>query len=314
MQEGTSDKYKIGYTEVDPRTRLTNLQTGNSVQITIAYAYKCPEPHVLENIVHKKFHNYRVRGEWFQFTPEVLLECDTFIKVTLYDMYILTKKVSMTPFQNDKVLKDGEIMFRCIWCGKTFAHTNNLYRHKKSRCPVKKQNEQEREKSLSCINTQLNEAHQKNEQQYARILQQEKKITQQIKHINKLNIQLKKYSEVLLTEVLIKKDTTLQKKIKQKPKKDSSDSESEKPKKKIKQKPKKDSSDTESEKPKKKIKQKPKKDSSDTESEKPKKKIKQKPKKDSSDSESEKPQKKVKHKPKKNFSDSESEKPRKKIK
>lgn len=58
---------KIGYTAGKPADRLSALQIGNPQPL--AALWNCEGDKVLENHLHATFHEYRIRGEWFDLEP-----------------------------------------------------------------------------------------------------------------------------------------------------------------------------------------------------------------------------------------------------
>lgn len=61
------NKYKIGSTRAkDINKRLKQLQTGNSNQLFIKEYYETSKPFKLETMLHNRFKEYNVIGEWFE--------------------------------------------------------------------------------------------------------------------------------------------------------------------------------------------------------------------------------------------------------
>lgn len=58
-----SEHVKIGYAK-EPEKRVAYLQTGSPMELTLLWA----EEGVYEALLHREFHAYRVRGEWFDFS------------------------------------------------------------------------------------------------------------------------------------------------------------------------------------------------------------------------------------------------------
>lgn len=58
--------YKIGYA-ADPRSRLSNLQVGQAVELLIHYEEKveASRAKVIEKLIHRQLGHKRIRGEWF---------------------------------------------------------------------------------------------------------------------------------------------------------------------------------------------------------------------------------------------------------
>jgi DNA segregation ATPase FtsK/SpoIIIE-like protein len=67
---------KIGVAK-DVETRKRELQTGNHEELSIIHTVSCPDEttaYALELQVHTYLRAYRVRGEWFDVTPQQVLE------------------------------------------------------------------------------------------------------------------------------------------------------------------------------------------------------------------------------------------------
>jgi hypothetical protein len=74
IQHGTDGPVKIGIvggkTPAAVVTRLSSLQVGNPVRLRIIGF--CEGGAKEEALLHKQFDKYRVSGEWFDFTPELI--------------------------------------------------------------------------------------------------------------------------------------------------------------------------------------------------------------------------------------------------
>jgi hypothetical protein len=66
IQEGDSNRYKIGKTDNGPVGRLSSLQTGNPTELYLELWIPCEEPELLEKELHVLFESHRLRGEWFE--------------------------------------------------------------------------------------------------------------------------------------------------------------------------------------------------------------------------------------------------------
>ena len=60
-----STYYKIGVTYSGLEQRLKALQTGCPHTLTMSMAFAVTNPEAEENMLHRLFKEYRVRGEWF---------------------------------------------------------------------------------------------------------------------------------------------------------------------------------------------------------------------------------------------------------
>ena len=70
-EENEENKYKIGSTKCkDINKRLKQLQTGNSNPLFIKTYFETSRPFRLESMLHNKFRQYNVIGEWFELNDE----------------------------------------------------------------------------------------------------------------------------------------------------------------------------------------------------------------------------------------------------
>jgi len=65
------DRFKIGYAEKDIAGRLAALQIGNP-DLLVVYRTIENVPAKTEKQLHRFFHKYRIRGEWFAITPDMI--------------------------------------------------------------------------------------------------------------------------------------------------------------------------------------------------------------------------------------------------
>lgn len=61
-----NDHYKIGVTKGSVDKRMLKLQTGNSTELHIACLFETEYPFRMEKMLHLKYSQYRVHGEWFK--------------------------------------------------------------------------------------------------------------------------------------------------------------------------------------------------------------------------------------------------------
>jgi hypothetical protein len=68
VETGDSPYYKIGMTVGHPDDRYRNLQTGNPRELKEWAVFPFPKAEVkrVEDMMHKRFSEYRVNGEWFE--------------------------------------------------------------------------------------------------------------------------------------------------------------------------------------------------------------------------------------------------------
>jgi hypothetical protein len=65
IQHGQSRSMKIGLTK-DLRGRIKGLQTGSPITLSLQYAWEVTDASSLENLLHRRFSNKQVLGEWFE--------------------------------------------------------------------------------------------------------------------------------------------------------------------------------------------------------------------------------------------------------
>lgn len=78
------DFVKIGISD-NPEKRLSHLQTSNPKKLTLLYTMDGNE--TLEKLLHSIFSQYRVRGEWFEYTGSLY----EFIYLSIEEGYTFTK-------------------------------------------------------------------------------------------------------------------------------------------------------------------------------------------------------------------------------
>ena len=69
VQAGPDGPIKIGWT-VDPQMRLAQLQTGSHIRLFILGAIEGSSAG--ESALQRQWSEYRIRGEWFEPTPEII--------------------------------------------------------------------------------------------------------------------------------------------------------------------------------------------------------------------------------------------------
>lgn len=65
---------KIGYSK-NPDQRLKTLQTANAEPLHIHYAFQVDESIAasVEKYLHRQYNHKRIKGEWFEMTPEEII-------------------------------------------------------------------------------------------------------------------------------------------------------------------------------------------------------------------------------------------------
>ena len=78
IQEGLNGSIKIGLAK-NPNDRLASLQTGNSKKLRILWFCE-PKSRSVERDLHRIFNSYRLSGEWFEPSEDLLrVICETII-------------------------------------------------------------------------------------------------------------------------------------------------------------------------------------------------------------------------------------------
>jgi hypothetical protein len=72
-------RYKIGYTRNDVSKRIKQLKTGNSDELILEQLYTSKWGTKIEAILHRKYSNSKISGEWFNLDQNqvegFLIEC-----------------------------------------------------------------------------------------------------------------------------------------------------------------------------------------------------------------------------------------------
>jgi hypothetical protein len=110
--------YKVGYTS-NLKSRMSQLQTSSPFPIELVCAIRTYYPQTLEKTLHGHLDDYRVAGEWFQTTEDVIraafaryaqnVTLDRWLK--FFDL--LETKYSYTPVLDGCVRLDKEGVFFC---------------------------------------------------------------------------------------------------------------------------------------------------------------------------------------------------------
>lgn len=92
---------KIGITE-NIVARLNTIQTANAAKLKVDFVIQCPNPRSLEVIIHEALEYYRMNGEWFKLTEDILI---TYISALLLLFpsanLIEYKQESVVPVKDD---------------------------------------------------------------------------------------------------------------------------------------------------------------------------------------------------------------------
>lgn len=69
IQKGSEPVFKIGIS-VDPKSRLSSLQTASDTSLRIVHIVECRDALKLEAKLHRKFSSKRLSGEWFELNEQ----------------------------------------------------------------------------------------------------------------------------------------------------------------------------------------------------------------------------------------------------
>lgn len=73
VMESTKGLYKIGVSS-DPKQRLKSVQTGSGDKVDLVFTYFTGEPFYYEKLMHRKFADNQVLGEWFKFKDKSFIK------------------------------------------------------------------------------------------------------------------------------------------------------------------------------------------------------------------------------------------------
>jgi hypothetical protein len=83
-------RYKIGHTRQAAKTRLKQLQTGSATKLELVAECLVKNPTKVESILHRRYGEYRLEGEWFALPAEdvesfvaVSTKCDEMVSVLI---------------------------------------------------------------------------------------------------------------------------------------------------------------------------------------------------------------------------------------
>lgn len=80
VQAGASGPIKIGYSQ-NTQGRLASLQTGNHEPLTVLASFEHADAKRIESMLHDKFSEHRIDGEWFRPSHEIIALIDAWKQV-----------------------------------------------------------------------------------------------------------------------------------------------------------------------------------------------------------------------------------------
>lgn len=66
--------YKIGFTNRTTKKRIKELMTGSSSEMSIVYEYESNNSRQIEASLHNIYKSYKIHGEWFNLTDEIVAQ------------------------------------------------------------------------------------------------------------------------------------------------------------------------------------------------------------------------------------------------
>ncbi len=91
--------YKIGVTRGKVSERIKKLQTGNSGEIYLVDCFETSYPFLMERNLHMKFCGKNISGEWFELTPEEIIN----FKKYCIELEKMFESLKDNPFFNKKL-------------------------------------------------------------------------------------------------------------------------------------------------------------------------------------------------------------------
>lgn len=82
VMEAGKGVYKIGVSS-DPQQRLKSVQTGSGDKVELVFTYFTSEPFYYEKLMHRKFTDNQVIGEWFKFKDRCFIK--EIVEILIHD-------------------------------------------------------------------------------------------------------------------------------------------------------------------------------------------------------------------------------------
>ena len=108
---------KIGIVESDPKEKRTSQeralehQTGNPRKISVFHILKTELVRNVENKLHRYFAKNRIKGEWFEFTSEMLQQAvkqaEVFVQMAGHDFEVLSNAQSLDTQLSTQIVKES---------------------------------------------------------------------------------------------------------------------------------------------------------------------------------------------------------------
>jgi hypothetical protein len=139
IQEGISNKYKIGRTANSSQERKIALQTANSSELRVVKIFKCDDSVYLEKTLHKYFKDKHIRGEWFELNENDFIILNEIVGSIKNICCKLCAKKYTCEQNFKKHLKsqlhmNNEKKCVCNVCGDKLVQQKSLWKHKNIGC------------------------------------------------------------------------------------------------------------------------------------------------------------------------------------
>jgi nicotinic acid phosphoribosyltransferase len=73
INQSNSNLYKIGITGRNSKARKNELQVANGYDLNVILEFETKHNRTFETAMHRRYHNYHTRGEWFELSDEQVL-------------------------------------------------------------------------------------------------------------------------------------------------------------------------------------------------------------------------------------------------
>lgn len=102
IEDVSNHTYKIGVSRAmfdASNRRLRSLQTGNSTELRLMFAYNTLYPFRMESMLHKRYEQYRVLNEWYDLPEDDVIN---FLN-TCSDLDVIINSLKDNPYFNKKL-------------------------------------------------------------------------------------------------------------------------------------------------------------------------------------------------------------------
>jgi len=113
IQNNLEDTFKIGYTN-NVKTRLNSLQTGNSTELILLKVIEGTMEE--EKKLHDKFKDFKILGEWFSFSEDILNYFNVHLDELESGNIIINNVLINKMLTSDISKSDLELFFYLVKC------------------------------------------------------------------------------------------------------------------------------------------------------------------------------------------------------